>query len=130
MARARTVPPDDILTPHTPTIRALGRRLRTLIREILPSTTERGYAGWHAIGYRHPATGYVCGIFPYARHVRLLFEHGVLLQDPEQQLRGDWKQVRYLEFWTEDDIDLNVIRAFLLEAVALKQYYEPPIRRS
>ncbi len=120
MARGGSVAPDDILAPHTPAIRALCERLRALVRDTLPSATEHGYAGWHALGYRHPAAGYVSGIFPYAHHVRLLFEHGVLLHDPEQRLRGDGKQVRYLEFRNAEDIDANVIRAFLLEAVALK----------
>ena len=120
MPRTRTTPPDDILVPHTPAIRALCERLRTLCTDTLPSATEHGYPGWHGIGYRHPTAGYVCGIFPYAEHVRLLFEHGVLLHDAEQHLRGDGKQVRYLEFRNADEINADVIRVFLLEAVALK----------
>ncbi|MBI3776233.1 MAG: DUF1801 domain-containing protein [Gammaproteobacteria bacterium] len=121
MARTRTVALDDILAPHTPAIRALCERLRVLVRDTLPTATEHGYAGWHAIAYRHPAAGYVCGIFPFTDYVRLLFEHGVLLYDPQHQLRGDGKQVRYLEMRNTDDINAIVIRALILEAVALKQ---------
>lgn len=129
MSHPSTTSPDDILASHTPAIRALCGRLRALVRDTLPSAIEHDYAGWHAIGYRHPAAGYVCGIFPFMNHVRLLFEHGVQLHDAEQRLRGDGKQVRYLELGNEGDIDANLIRTFLLEAVALKQRRERSIRR-
>lgn len=126
---SRLASPEAILAPHTPAVRALCEHLRALLRDTLPGATEHGYPGWHAIGYRHPAAGYVCGIFPFTNHVRLLFEHGVLLHDPEQRLRGEGKQVRYLEFRNVEDIDAHLIRTFLLEAVALKQQRERSTRR-
>jgi hypothetical protein len=40
--------------------------------------------------------GYVCGIFPRAGEVRLLFEHGAALADPEGIFTGGGTQTRYL----------------------------------
>lgn len=116
----RTTTPDEILATHTRAIRVLCEKLRALARESMPSATEHGYAGWHAIAYRHPQAGYVCGVFPFATHVRFLFEHGVLLADPDRLLVGDGKQVRYIDLKPGDTIPSDALRVMIAEAVALR----------
>lgn len=74
----------------------LAERLRALVRTTVPEAEERAYPGWHGIGYRHPEAGYLCGIFPSDDEVRLLFEHGVLLPDPDGLLEGDGTQTRHV----------------------------------
>ena len=109
-----------ILADHTPEICALCERLRGLAREAMPTATEHGYAGWHAIAYRHPAAGYVCGIFPFADSVRFLFEHGVLLHDIDRVLTGGGKQTRYIDLKPGDSIPADALRVLIAEAVALR----------
>ncbi len=70
--------------------------LRGLIRDALPEVEEAARPGWHAIGYRHPDQGYLCGIFPHDDAVKLGFEFGMLLPDPDRLLSGDGKQLRYV----------------------------------
>lgn len=62
----------------------------------MPDAEERAYAGWHAIGYRHPKAGCFCGIFPCEGEVRLLFEHGAALPDPDGVLTHGGAQTRYV----------------------------------
>ncbi len=110
--------PDDILRDHSPTVQATANALRALIIDTVPEMTERAYPGWHGIGFRHPRAGYVCGVFPQAATVRLLFEHGYELSDPEGVLTGGGSQTRYLDVATSADIPIDPVRALLLQAVA------------
>jgi hypothetical protein len=115
-----SVTPDSLLADHAFAIRELCEQLRTLARAVMPNATEHGYAGWHAIAYRHPAAGYVCGIFPFAEHVRFLFEHVVLLHDPAGVLTGGGKQTRHIDLKPGDKIPVDAMRALIAEAVALR----------
>jgi hypothetical protein len=83
---------------------------------------EMGYGGWRCIAYRHPKAGYVCGIFPLERTVKLYFEQGVRLADPIGILEGQGRQTRYLSFAGPEEVsDKAAMVAMLVrEAVALK----------
>ncbi|AIF82094.1 protein of unknown function (DU1801) [Candidatus Nitrososphaera evergladensis SR1] len=72
----RTVSPEEILEGHAPEVRTITNRLRAIISKTVEGASEAGYPGWHAIGYRHPAVGYFCGIFPAKDRVKLYFEYG------------------------------------------------------
>lgn len=117
--KARYVKPDDILKGHSKQVREIVRSLRTIIKEVVPDAKELGYPVWRAIGYRHPASGYFCGIFPLKDSVKLYFENGILLPDEGKLLQGNGKKTRYLEFKNKGDIEPGTIRWFLLNAVNL-----------
>jgi hypothetical protein len=112
-----TVTPADILAPHTEPVRDLANALRELVVREVPGVTERAYPGWRALGFHDEQSGYFCGVFPSADRVRLLFEHGVALPDPEGVLQGSGKQVRYVELQPEDPIPLGPIRELIREAL-------------
>jgi hypothetical protein len=63
------------------------------------------YPGWDGIGFRHPDAGCVCAIYPREQdqEVRLLFEHGVRLEDREGLLEGAGSQTRFLRVRERDD---------------------------
>lgn len=113
--------PDDILRDHAPEVQSTAEALRELIHDTVEGMTERAYPGWHAIGFRHPKAGYVCGIFPMENVVRFVFEHGRQLSDPDSVLTGDGKQVRYIDLRRPEDVPDEALRPLLLEAVALKR---------
>ena len=87
---------EDLLDDHSPEVADLTLQIRQLIRSAIPEVTERVYLGWHGVGFHHPSAGYVCAIFPATDHVRIGFEHGHLLPDPEGVLDPGGRQVRYL----------------------------------
>jgi hypothetical protein len=113
--------PAEILAEHTPRVRALTGRLRRLIRQTVPAR-EVAYPVWHGIGYRHPRTGYFCGIFPQRDHVRLGFEHGAHLRDPDGMLEGMGRQVRYVIIRNEKDIRVRPLKKLLSAAIYLKDH--------
>jgi hypothetical protein len=87
--------PEDILRGHPAETVALAERLRRLVKETVPDAEERAYPGWRGIGYRTREAGYFCGIFPRGSEVRLLFERGVDLPDPDGVLTEGGTQTRY-----------------------------------
>lgn len=109
----------EILKPHTKKVLEIVNSLRNNIKKEFPELEERGYPVWKAIGFRDKSSGYVCGIFPFAENVRLIFEWGVLLKDPYKILLGDTKQIRYLEYSFLKEIDISVIRNFLEQSLGL-----------
>lgn len=111
--------PDDILREHKPAVQAAAQALRALVHDTVPEMTEKAYPGWHGIGFRHPRAGYVCGLFPRNDSVRLLFERGRLLADPDGVFTGGGKQTRFIEVTDTAAIPANAIRRLLLEAIAL-----------
>jgi len=111
--------PDHILTGHTPDVRQICETLRSLVRAAVPEAREIAYPSWHGIGYRHPQSGYFCAIFPQQDYVKLGFEFGVLLPDPNGLLEGDGKQVRYVMIHRMVDIDSGAIRELILAAIGL-----------
>ena len=109
----------NILESHNPEVRALVERLRTIIREVVPTATESAHPVWHSIGYRHPESGYFCGIFPQTARVDVAFEFGVLLPDPDGLLEGTGKQVRYVRIRRNKDIRVRALKKLLLAAIDL-----------
>jgi DNA transformation protein len=114
------VTPAAILKPFPPPVRALANRLRVLVKRAAPSLREAAYPGWKAVGYRHDEAGYLCGVFPAADSVRLIFEHGARLDDPDGLLegRGKVRQVRYVTIRTASDIRVRALTRLVRAALA------------
>lgn len=117
VAEAQALVLSSLLAEHSPEVVDLTEVLRGVVRSALPMATEKINAGWHGLGYHDPVAGYVAGIFPGDESVKLGFEHGVDLPDPEEMLEGDGTQVRYvvLDEW---DPSLRGPITDLLEAAA------------
>ena len=77
------------------------------------------HRGWNGVGFRHPDAGHVGGLFPLDDHVRLLFEHGVRLDDPLGLLTGDGTQTRFAVLRGDDaDPPEEALAALVRDAVA------------
>jgi hypothetical protein len=117
-ARGAHATPDDILVSFRPEIRALAGDVRAFVRATVPSAEERAYPGWWGIGYVDAQAGYFCGLFPQKDHVRLGFEHGAALPDPNGLLTAGGKQVRYVVLRPGEPIPERPL-ARLIEAAIL-----------
>jgi hypothetical protein len=92
-------PPEEVLAfvrERHAGVAELALWVRGVVLAAEPDLSERVYLGWDGIGYRHPEGGYVCAIYPRDEEVRLLFEHGVRLEDPDGLLEGQGNQTRYV----------------------------------
>jgi hypothetical protein len=109
-----------ILRSFKPEIRRLANRMRAIVKKSAPRMKEVAYPGWKAVGYRDPDAGYVCGVFPQRACVRLIFEHGARLDDPDGLLEGGGraKQVRYVTIASERDIRVRALTALIRRAIA------------
>lgn len=112
--------PDEVLAwlrdEHGDTA-ALAAWVRGVLLAAEPDLGERIYRGWDGVGYHHPDAGYVCAIYPRDREVRLLFEHGARLADPDGVLDGDGTQTRYVTVRKPDDGTADAITAVLGRAI-------------
>ena len=88
--------PDELLADHSSEIATLANWARRVVRTAMPEAEERVYPGWHGFGYVHPVAGYLCGVFPQSEVVKLAFEHGHLLADPDGLFSAGGTQVRYV----------------------------------
>jgi hypothetical protein len=123
--KSSTTTVDSVVDGHAPPVREIVERLRAIIREVAPEAVESANPVWHSLSYKHPASGYFCGIFPQADRVDVAFEFGVLLPDSEGVLEGAGKQVRYLRLRAERDLREEAFRRLLIEAINL-----PPKREA
>ena len=108
---------EDLLRDHSTEVRALAERIRALVLDAVPVAEERIYAGWQAIGFLHPISGYFCGIFPGRDLVKLGFEHGVELPDAQGLLVGNGKQVRYVQLRPDAPLPVAALREFMRRAI-------------
>ena len=100
--------------------RALWVRDAVLAAE--PNLSERVYGGWDGIGFRHPEAGYICAIYPRESEVRLLFEHGTRLDDPEELLEGEGTQTRCVTVNAVDDRLAGTLGHLVRDAVAQRLF--------
>jgi hypothetical protein len=108
----------DFLAERHPAMLELALWVRDVVVAAEPDLAERVYRGWDGIGFRHPDAGYVCAIFPQPDHVRLLFEHGVRLNDPDGLLEGSGTQTRHVSIRAVDDEAVPALAALVRDAVA------------
>lgn len=115
----REATPEEILGPCSPGVRRIAEEVRSLVRHVVPTATERAYPGWHGIGFRDPQAGYVFGLFPHEDHVRLFFERGGELDDPDGVFApaDGLKQGRYVELRTVLDAKMPALRRMIIRAV-------------
>ena len=107
----------EFLASRHPEALELALWLRAVVLDAEPDLSERVYRGWDGIGFRHPDAGFVCAIYPRGPEVRLLFEHGARLDDPEGVLEGDGAQTRHVTVREPHDGLAGTLGAYVREAV-------------
>lgn len=109
---------DGFLDERHPEAANLARWARALVRDAEPDLVARVYPGWDGIGFRHPDAGLVCALYPRGAEVRLLFEHGHALQDPDGLMDGGGRQTRYVTLRAPDPGLATPLRHLVRAAVA------------
>jgi hypothetical protein len=113
----RALSREELLADYPPEIRSLAEQVRDIVLSALGEPEERVHPAWRGIAYHDERAGYVCGIFPRKTGVRLLFEHGAALPDPESLFNGGGAQTRYREVRPGDTIPEDAICRMIGRAV-------------
>ena len=116
---------ENILAGHAPLVIVLANTLRAIITAAIPEAREVAYRGWHAMGYRHPEAGYFCGIFPHDDSIKLYFEYGRFLPDPDGILAGEGRQTRYVLIRAPGDVNEPAFKQLLEASIDLRRRFLP-----
>jgi hypothetical protein len=122
MISARFDSIDELLSACEPGVRRLANAARKRISTVVPHATEKLRPGWGLIGYNAPA--YFAFIAPARDHVRIGFEWGVMLADPQRILEGSGSQVRHVTIRTAGDLRAPALAELIRAAASIR----PPPR--
>ena len=113
---------EQLLAEHPEEVRRVAREAVDAVQASMPEAVTTVARGWHSVNFRHPTAGYVCGVFPFQDRVDVAFEAGSRLTDPEGLLQPgstSAKRVRYVRYRPGDDVDREVLDAFVQDSIAL-----------
>jgi hypothetical protein len=102
---------------NNPEVRKVARGLRSLVKKVVPGTTETVNAwGIPTFEKGQPFCFYIEG----KRHVTCGFHYGTSLTDPQKLLEGTGKNLRHVKLFGVEDLSRKGLRELLREAAKLK----------
>ena len=111
------------LSNYDARVNSLALKLRQLLLTNLPEITEQVDipAKMIAYCYGQKYRDLICVIIPSKKGLKLGFNRGTELQDPQKLLEGNGKISRYVPIISQDQIDSNAIKDLLIEAINIYQ---------
>lgn len=86
----------DLFVKRASHVQAVGKRLRAIVREVLPKAEETVYLGWSIALYKEGKE--VCGIQPIKNNrCNFYLSRGAQLPDPDGLLEGTGKSIRHVK---------------------------------
>ncbi len=103
--------------PHlTPDLRDIVFELRSIIVSIAPTATETLHRKGLTYYYAErggPVSAGICQINWERDHIRLAFNHGAFLPDPQGLLQGDRLVKRYVKIYSFDQAPWDDLQALI-----------------
>ncbi len=118
-----------LLRACPPPIKSLMAAARTLVKHWVPDVVEGVRVGWKLLGFSAPR--YFACLAPSADRVRLGFEHGILLDDPDGLLEMGGTQMKWITLAKRSDLQRPGLAALVAQAADLARAGNPakPRRR-
>lgn len=107
---------DRLFASFDPEIAKLTMDLRKAVHEVVPNVQEKVSFGWLGITLATADVGFFGGIFLTKQMVKLGFDFGPRLQDPEGLLDRSRKRVHYVMLQPGDTIPKSGLVPLLLQA--------------
>ena len=110
---------ESMLTKYDESVSSLGRHLRDFLLSQLKDYIEMPDvpANIIAYGYGNGYTDLICTIIPLKKGIKLGFNRGSELADPDNLLTGSGKVHRYVEIKSEKDIHPRALKQLISEGV-------------
>jgi hypothetical protein len=114
---------EEFLTNYDDRVISLALKLRQLLLTNLPEITEQVDipAKMIAYCYGQKYIDLICVIIPSKKGLKLGFNRGTELNDPQKLLEGNGKISRYVPIFSEEQICSIAIKDLLIEALNLYQ---------
>ena len=113
---------EAFVAKYTPAIAAQLRDARQRLRAHFPRGVEMVFDNYNAlvfgIGPTDKSRESFISIAGYPKWVTLFFLDGASLDDPQELLEGDGKQVRGIRLKTPADLDAPAVAALIAQAIA------------
>lgn len=115
---------DDFLSNYSEEVFSNALRLREILLANLPNIIEQLDVPARMIAYCYGQkySELICTIIPSKKGLKLGFNRGTELPDPDKQLQGTGKTSRYVEIISDEQIKSPVLKK-LIES-ALKSYHK------
>jgi hypothetical protein len=113
--------PEEFLSDYDPHITEMAMKLREVLHANLPEIIEQVDLPAKMIGYCYSQkyADLICALFPSKKGLKLSFNRGTKLPDPDNLLEGTGKISRYLVIKSEMLIDSPAMKALLKEAISV-----------
>ena len=113
-------PIEAFFASYTPEVQAISRELRAMVKSGMPEANEVLFARHNHIGYLFTESmrDRVCYICPLQDYVRLGFDFGGHLADPERMLEGTGKRMRHVKVRTVKEAGHPALRQLVKAAWA------------
>jgi hypothetical protein len=118
------MPPPTITTflaSYDPSIQQRAHLLRAFLRAHLPNITEQVDLPAKMIAYTYGQKYFdlICVIIPSKKGLKLGFNRGTALDDPNHLLQGTGKISRYVEIKTDAMIDDPALKRLMVDALSI-----------
>src|SRR5258708_4840344 len=112
---------DDFLSQYDEQVFRNALILRDVLLKNLPNIIEQLDIPAKMIGfcYGQKYSELICTIIPSKKGLKLGFNRGTELPDPDKLLRGDGKISRYVEIKSEEQIKSGAVKKLLANALIL-----------
>ena len=117
-----TVEVEELLAEYDEKVARMARALRAVVGTAAPDAEEAVQEGWATIGYR--IERHFLTIAPRDGFVRLRFEAGLELPDPDRILEPGGKRCARLVFREPDEIDWLQITRYVQNAAEFDRWGE------
>lgn len=113
---------EELLSAYDQKVARMARALRAVVGTAAPDAQETVQAGWATIGYR--IEHHFLAIVPRADLVRLRFEAGVELPDPDGIVETGGKRCTHLVFHDPGEIDWLRVSRYVQNAAEFDRWGE------
>lgn len=113
---------EQLLAEYDEKIARMARALRAVVGTAAPDAEEAVQVGWATIGYR--IEHHFLAIAPRVDHVRLRFEAGIELPDPDGIVEPGGKRCTHLIFHEPESIDWLQVSRYVQNAAEFDRWGE------